>query len=738
MTVDRFDRTRVSRARSPTAHRGYITVMMAALLGLAFTATVLGTGAYIRSTQATSTASHAQVQAQLKAWTGTELVRQYLAAVQASGTTNLAALAAVVAAQTTLTPLSFSGVSGITGQFVSVDSATAPTTFTVDITGTTATGTSAQATSTIQAVYSVTTAGGGSSTIPALNFNRNLVLGGSITIDRATPTTQYAINVLGDVSTSGNTITHVDYINSTGTININSGSTYQVLNANCDVVITGSVTASIGVSALRNVCETGGASVTGTALANGSVLAQSAESKNGTINARASPTNPTSCQASGYNGSGTTNASTCPASTISGGGVDLSAGGAGAAIVNTDGSVVLGNGSLIGNLEAQGSLTCGQGATVTTGKYASGTGCANASKVSPNTVTITPATAVTLTPAQFNAYNLQTAANYQLSISSAGLLKVTVTHVNGIVDGTTYYVGSYGNGYYDYLCTTPSTIPSSPGSTPTVTCGTSNPPAGALKFCWNGTTANSYTSCFGGSWNSSTHTLTITANQNSPTSSPIPVALPPGLVWFGGVTASNGTTFTTSGNLALTGTFYNSFIATGNITGGSTMFVYAPNFAGYSGTNAGVSYAPTGICANSAYPTTYPTQFCNISATTFDATASSGIGNYAFMAGSLPYGTTTYSQSSYQGGNITTGSSNKVYGDIQAGNEFKSGGSTTVAGTITALGQGSAAENNMGGSTELNFTSIPPTESLTGGASGTGEGVSSGTTAVAIEWARYL
>jgi hypothetical protein len=302
-------------------NRGYITVVIAILFGLAFTATVLGTAAYVRSAQTLSLAAHAQVQAQLKAWTGVEVVRQYLVALQASG--NLIALATTVNAGSTV--LTITGITGTLATLVAVNSTSNPTLFTANIVGTTASGTRAQSTSTIQAVYSVS--GGGSGTT-ALNFSRNLALGGAITVvPPASSTTQFAINVSGDVNTSGNLITGVSVINSTGTINIGSGSTFQTLNSNCDVVIKGGVTV-VGINALRNICETGGTTVSGTALANGSVASQAIQTSNGTINAITSPTGSASCSAAGYAGAGTL-AATCPVPAVIG--VDLSYAGAGAA-----------------------------------------------------------------------------------------------------------------------------------------------------------------------------------------------------------------------------------------------------------------------------------------------------------------------------------------------------------------------------------------------------------------------
>jgi hypothetical protein len=694
------------RARASRKNQaGYVTVLISVLFGLAFTATVLGSAAYIRSTEAVSMASHAQTQAQLKAWTGTEIVREYLAAQQTSG--NLTALAAVVTLAPT--PLTINGVTGVAATLTAVDNPLIPTQFTAQIQGSTATNTAAAATSTIQAVYSVTTTGA-SAVQPVLNFNRNLALGGSITVNGVSGTT-YSLNVNGDVTTTGNTITGVAAINSTGTINIGSSSSFQALNSDCDVVLTGAVT-SVAVTAQRNVCETGGAAVTGTALANGSVSSQAQESANGTIAARASPTGSASCAAVGTTGSGTT-ATTCPTPPTLG--VDLNSGAAGAAYVYSDGNVTLASGT-IGRLNEVGNLTLTNYGEVNPGAVAAGVYGGTLTKpqydtnvnvihVANNAVVIAPAVAVTLTSTQFNANLLQSTANYAFSYTAAGLLQVQVTNVNGVINGT-YYVGNYGTGKVDYICTAVSAS-STAGN---VTCTLPISASLATKIC-NGTSTSN--SCF----SYTTGNLTITGATSGPT-------LAPGIVWV-------------SGNLtASTGTFYNTFIATGNITTSGADKVYAPNYAGYSGTVGGTTYAPTGICSNSAFPTLYPTQFCNTLLSTFNSTASSGEGNFSFMAGSWT-GANYTTQAAYIGGNITLGASSYAYGNIKAGNEFKSGGSTTVAGTVTALAQGTAVQNSMGGSTTFNMNNLPATFSLSGGATGIGVSLG-GSSSIGVKWARYL
>jgi hypothetical protein len=724
------NRQRKPRPAQRHTQAGYVTVMIAMLFGVAFTATVLGAAAYIRSTQAQAMAAHAQTQAQLKAWTGAEIVREYLAAEQTNG--SLPALAALVANSQT-TALAFSGVSGVSAALTGVNSSTDPTVFTANIVGTTAAGTPAQATSTLQVVYTVN-AGTGSAAVAALNFNRNLVLGGSITVNQPSGSNiSYTINVMGDVTTGGNSITGVSVINSTGSINIGSGSSFQQLNSDCDVSISGSVTA-VAVSAQRNVCSTGGAAVSGTTLANGSVSSQSAG--NGTINAIANPTGVSSCTASGASQNGTV-AATCPLPYLypqsNYAAVDLRSGSAGAAVVNTDGNVWLGSGN-IGRLNAVGSLNFTNWGTVGVGviggaknlvsQYQTGV---NVTQIPNNTVSITAASPVSITSSQFNAYSLQTAANYAFTINSAnnvpingflaGYALVTVANIYGITNGT-YYLGSYpstNNNTLDYLCTaiTQTTSTNNPFS---ATCQTPAA-ASAFRICEGFSPQNS---CF--SYSSGTWTINGTT-------------MAPGIAWF-------------QGNLALgSGTYYNSFIATGNITTSGSDNVYALNFAGYSGGGSGAT-AYTGICSNiyfsapySYFKTIYPMQFCNTTTQTYNPSASSGIGNYAFMAGSW-VGASYPGQAGYVGGNVTTGASSKVYGNIEAGNEFQSSGSTTISGSVTALAQGAAVQNSMGASTTFNLTNLPSTFSMTSSAPGVtggtgGTGVAAAGT-INIEWARYL
>ena len=138
--------------------RGIATVLILLLVGLSLSAAVFGTAHYIRSHQQQDVAAHAQTQAQMKAWTGAELVRQYLQQLQDSG--QLAALYAK-APPFDLT-LSGDGVTSAVLARVMASDSTAKT-VTARITGVTAPDSSAEARAVVEVVYAV---GAGSGTAP--------------------------------------------------------------------------------------------------------------------------------------------------------------------------------------------------------------------------------------------------------------------------------------------------------------------------------------------------------------------------------------------------------------------------------------------------------------------------------------------------------------------------------------------------------------------------------------------
>ena len=689
-------------ARPLAPPRGIATVLILLLVGLSLSAAVLGTAHYIRSHQQQDVAAHAQTQAQMKAWTGAELVRQYLQQLQDSG--QLAALYAK-APPFDLT-LSGDGVTSAVLASITATDSTAKT-VTARITGVTAPDSSAEARAVLEVVYA---ASASPSTAPprpsVLTYRRNLRLGGSIRVVArdANDQTPYEINVIGDIDTEGNSIDNVDALFSTGSIHIGSGSSFKTLHANCDVKLTGSVTAT-HIKARRNVCATGSAGTgsAGDIMANGSVDTQASHERNGILHARVQPEGVQSCRAPGFTPSGSsTEAPTCALPTVNG--VNFSNGGAGAQRAVTKGDVrIMGGGRLL-DLQAEGNLIVDGG-----GAHASGTIGGSVTGSSPlGSGSITRTASFTVNPPPplvplvsietetFNAYDAEASANYVFKIDAAGYRKVTVQNVDGMADGD-YYLGNYsGGGYKDYLCSAVSGGPDSPNCTA--------PARTATK-----------TICKGFSeWNECFSYSTSTGWQVNG------LSMAPGVAWF-------------EGDLELgNGTYFNTFIATGNIRTAGGHKTYAPNYAGYGGQLDGVTYAPQGICANSDFPALKPRQFCSA-----DMYTPLDIGNYAFMAGSrtnADWDDTT----GYRGGNITIGASAEIFGNVKAGNEFQSGGSTTIHGYASALALGERVANSLGGSTTFDLRNLPPTFTPGGQASPNPGGTPAAGGPVHMRWSRYL
>lgn len=692
---------------------GIATILIVLLVGMSLSAAVLGVMYYIRAAQNQLLSVHTQTQAQMRAWTGAEAVRLYLAEMQTNK--QLATLAAKIG---TATPITITGLTGVSAKFVAVDSTTAPTKFTAEITGTGAEGNDAQSKSTLQVLYAVTTATEPSSTSPpnpnVITFKRNLRLGGGIEVEADESLGPVTINVDGDVSTSGNSITGVKILNSTGSISIGSGSAFDQLNANCDVQLTGSVNSRI-VNARRNVCFDGGAWGSEAINANGSVKAVAAYEKNGAISAIGNPTGVDSCRASGSSEDSTNSlAATCAVPTVE---VDLSSGSAGAKSVKTKGSVTLASGR-IGTLEAEGGLTVNWGSVVDSGVVGGKITYPDPvnfdkTKVNvvgkPGTTVLIPAVSLlTIDSYVINARDYRDAANYVFTVDANGYKKVKVSSVNGIADGD-YFIARFvtqNNDKVDYLCS--KLDASSTADSPVCDAALLN---SAKTICEGFSAQNT---CFNYDKNKRLWSI----NGKS---------MAPGVAWFEG-----------SLNVG-SGTYYNSFVVTENVTTSGSDVIYAPNFAGFNGTADGKKYAPTGICKNSSFPDLYPKQFCDMTNQKYLQDALSGLGNFVFIAGSF---TGTYDKSTYLGGNISTGASTELFGSVKAGNEFTSAGDTTIHGYITALALGMKVNNAMTARTTIKLKGLPPTYSPSGGNSTSGGGApgtgGGGTSGISILWSRYL
>lgn len=288
-------------------------------------------------------------------------------------------------------------------------------------------------------------------------------------------------------------------------------------------------------------------------------------------------------------------------------------------------------------------------------------------------VSVPPVSVATLSPilmpsSSVDVYALKSSANYVFDIEAGtGYKRVTVKNVADITDGT-YYLGNYpyvwnvpelARGNFDYLCTTVNA--SGVCTAPTLPYKT---------LCQGYSDSNT---CF--SYTPATKTWAINGTT-----------MAPGLAWFeGSLNVGNGT-------------YVNTFASSGSITTSGDAKVYAPNYVGYNSVCSQTSGAP-GNVRGSRLSGLVPSDVCNvpavaavaatsttpaIPATPAVAYAAPAIGNVALVAGGFVGGV-------FQGGDITLGSSNDVYGGVIAGNLLKTGGSTVVHGAVQSAGQGSSS-----------------------------------------------
>lgn len=722
----------------PQKQRGIATILVVLLAGTALTATVLGVSYAVRGAQDKTLSMHASTTAQARAWAGVELVRQYLKqeTLATPPWTSLPWTA----------PITGISSGDLSAQVVAVSGPDASGHYavTADITGA-----GAASTASLRTVYDVTPAVTPAGTsngpnIDAANFYYDLNMTGGIVIKGGSNAN---FNVLGNVSLDSASIEGVNSIRATGNVSIGSGIKVNTIYGNGDVTLTGS-SAITSVSALGNVYANS-SGMQGVVNCNGAIVITNGST--GAINARGAVT----ASSGGTHGTINTNSTTLVTNgtieTVNSiGSVILSGGvvrttntmgsdtwtstGAGATAINANGTVtyaasggainaigdVILTGGGAGTVKSKGnvfvrsyggisSLQCAGGLQVD--QYASVTGTigglllklqqynsgVNVSVIPgfspPNLVSValTPIAALqpySLSRPTIDAYALKTSANYQFEYQLSGYTKITVSNVAGISGGEYALVSDASK--KDFLC------PLASFSAIAKTCAVSG--SSAKTICQGYSPQNS---CFSYTLNKWTIAGT---------------SLAPGSMWF-------------DGDLEVSsGTYFNSFIATGNIVTSGAHISKAVNTASYG---AICNNTPTdGVTQTAYFAGLYPTNFCNVAAAKLTGDS---LGNLAYVAGGWKAGL-------FFGGNITLGANTKTYGTVIAGNLFNSGGSTTVYGYVAAAGQGALGTNNLlGGSTTIDLTSLPATYSpttlpcmsgCTPTAASTGD--------AAVLWSRYL
>jgi hypothetical protein len=655
----------------PRYERGAATILTVLLIGVGLVSASLGAMHAVRSTQERQLAAHAQVNAQSGVWATVEVVRAYLQTLN----------------KDQLTKLSLNQVWTITGNdnltqqaiLVDIDPPVEPAIDYKVSARLTATDIAARSSSSLEVVYSVTPAnpGGNVALNGVLDFYNDLNLGGGITLNVPDGAN---FNVDGDFT---------------------AGSVGITGEGLAKVAVTGNVTIGSNVDAEelwgRNITITGGATAAhiyafGTPIAEGGVGSETSKSKTDTCCGNITTSGGvTGIQTMNANGNVNSGGNGFAAQVINArGSVTLSGGGSNHGTINAGGNVTAVNGTsvvgiatrgdvtlggnLVSALTAIGSVTCTVNWQTFPSIKAGGTvtGCNTASGIQQN---LNPKPVVgimeklppvKLVQPKVDAWMLRPSANYAMEFEG-NKVKVTVNNIQGMTNGT-YYIGTYDGKSREYLC---SVVDANNR------CTSPAAKTDAKPFC-NGNGGGEFTGCW---------TFNKTPGQES--WSVTGQSLPPGVMWFKGNLTLNG------------GNYYNTFVATGNVTTSGQLTTYAINYAGYDPIcdNKFVKNGSTDFAGMK------PTNFCQ--GTTFKPSA---LGNIGILAGGYDPGNsanaTTNTQ--YSGGLINLGAENSIYGTVLSGDILRTGGSTKIYGYISAAGlQLSEDINNLGGSTTVDLMNLP-------------------------------
>ena len=723
--------------------RGFAALLAVLLAGLGLTAATLGSLNSVRGVQDANLAVHQTTQSQARAWQALEVVRLALQSMPAA---TLAALPVYRSGHddepSTQGTLTITGLNGVTARVTSNAPSGSGQRLTVQVSATAANGT---ASSTIEGVYQVTpgVAGGTgvTSTISNLNganIKGGLSTGGNFTFlgDKATHNANF--NVIGNVDLKGS-ITGFEKLCASGNISVSSAISINTVCANGTLTLSGSAsvvtTATVkgdvsfsGAASITNIVSNGAVSITGGSAHSDSIrtwglvtiggngYAKSIDTQ-GAVNWTSTDNTPTVINANGT----VTYAANSASSVINAIGDVTLTGNGNVKNVSSNGNFILnsnwGNG-VQGALKASGSLS-----GTATGQWSGGVvkgGTVGGTIPNPKATTVVVSkqagfnagvatvsvpvvnNAFENTP-KVDAYALESSANYAFKIEAGtGKQTVTVKGISNIADGI-YSLGNYdylwnvpelARGNFDYLC-----------KKDHVQNGLCTEPTLPYKTLCAGFSESN--SCF--TYNSSTKTWKVNGTT-----------MAPGVAWFeGSLEVSNGT-------------YFNTFIATGDISTKGNSTSYAVNYAGYAGVCA--NQTSNGRASVTRFAGMYPIDYCNTSTASMTYQA---LGNAVFIAGG-------YKNGAFQGGNISLGSSNEVFGSVIAGNQLQTTGNTTVHGQVYTAAQGTTTTNDFKGSLTIDVSNLPANTTFKdneikcmGDCATTGGGT--GTPASArVYWSRYL
>ncbi len=654
--------------KQPGRQRGAATLLFILLVALALMAISAGALRAVSGSQKLQYAEHTATQAEMSAWAGVAIVSSAVAGLPANAQLTPNAALTLTGTQPGISVVYVGKQDGFLVFRI--------------------TGSSAGAKAILQAAYRPPAAGGGAGGSVALPGGQ--ILHGDT---RLTGSVRYSgqgtasLAVLGGNLTMSGSVTGLDSVCATGDVTIGAAITVNTVCSNGNVTLQGAARVTT-INAIGNVLLSGGGSGTlGTINSNGTVTLSGGSATANLINASgdvnfsggsasAATVNTegnilwtSSATANVLNANGTVLYSTSanPAATAitAIGDVTLSS----AKTVLTAGKTTL-NGyygqGITGSLKGQGLLNGASWGAYGGAVVAAGT-VGSVATPFPSTVRVqvvpgysVPIAALTVAPVPpfaaasltVDAYALQSSANFVFTnVDASGNPIVKVSRVNGVPDGT-YFIANSAAGLSNYLCATVS------GNTCTGTV--------LAKVCQG---FSNYNACFSygnGGWTIQGATML------------------PAVLWF-------------QGNLNVgTGTWVNTFIASGNITTAGSVTIYAPNYPSSAYTCTGAADNGHSLNSLNSYGLSggnYPSQLCSGSPLALN---SADIGNIALVAGG-------YSAGTFSGGNISLGSSNSIYGTVLAGQYLNTTDNTTVTGTMYSGAQGGGgAGNSQSGSTTIN------------------------------------
>lgn len=674
--------------------QGLATITILLLVGVSVSVAVFGAFRYVQSSQSQTMAFHAQTQAQRKAWSGVSMLNQYFINFNhLSPKPSFDDLITALTVASNNNENLLSSVNGLHAQVQAIESVDDIFNVTANVTGTTDKDTRAEASSTIQVVFSLRDTSAGNAegeqctevcSPRALDLIGDLNVSGDIKFH--TEGEQYEINVDGNVTLGGLSTGGIDKIRSTKSIKFVGGSStdFEEMHANCDIQVgSGNFTVK-NIKATRNVCLANTIN-SQRIVANASV--DIFGGNHGDIYAHANKPTGTAtcssgaikhCESAGERLASTFGVKTNPTPTIesifSRNIVHLNSS-ANVDKISAEGALIITgcsprwNSAIFGGAFSNNS-SCPQNATFYNGPWA---------------FPVPAVTPLALDKEVFDVNALKSSANYIYYRDSSDRTRVKVRGIDGIPDSSdsSNPLDVQEGGYYYRQANIldPNDTGWKNRTVAGYICKNNNPPSRddefGAKYCLVQ---------LGNAFNNSTF-LPAYSNNGKWTMNGVSHA--PGVVFF-------------EGDLDIgSGTYTNTFIATGNIhVMSSGNSVFSLNYAGFSGVTENYKTA-MGVCDNDEY-SAKPADFCQGGSYNYDAFQ--GIGNYALLAGSCPEaGCITDSDgkiSGYIGGDIKI--ENSVYGIIKAGNYISTGGATKIYGTITSLAQSSAPSNHaLGNSTEF-------------------------------------